>query len=126
MKFYQDKISKIHEDVANLEASIDKLKQDAERALEKASEVSQPIKTKRSRKSIQSEIDKKKRHIELKLPQLAEREEIERQYLEAMGAYEKTDETIRGEEHALKVNLICWLFFTHHDVRMYPIARHCR
>jgi len=107
VKFYQDKINKILEDVANLEARIARLKQDAEKAREEASKVCQPIKTKQSRKSIQSNIDKLKRHIELKLPQLAEREDTERQYLEAMDLYKKTADTISGEENALNVSQIC-------------------
>ena len=90
----------------NLESKIAQLWQDASRAEEKAKEVSQPIDTKRTRKNIQSEIDKLKKILDQRLPQLAEREEVEKEYLEAMDQYRTTAELIAGEENALKVTLL--------------------
>ncbi len=106
VKFFQDRIDRIQSDVRNLESQIAHLRQDANRAEEKAKEVSQPIDTKRTRKSIQSEIDKKKKHLDRQLPQLAEREAVEKAYLEAMDQYKSTAELITGEEDALKVSVV--------------------
>jgi len=109
VRFFQDRIDKIQCDVRNLESDIAKLRQEASRAEAKATEVSQPIDTKRSRKNIQSEIDKLKKHLDKRLPQLAEREEVEREYLEAMDQYKTTAELIAGEEDALKVNTLLFV-----------------
>lgn len=104
VKFFRDRIDKFLEEVRKMESKISQLKKEAEQAIQKASEVCQPITTKRSRKSIQTEIDKLRRYIDRELPQLAEREEVEEQYLEAMGLYKKTVEAIEGEERALNVS----------------------
>lgn len=106
VEFYQERINKILEDVGNLESVVLEQKQRAEEAVRKASEVCERIKTERSRKSIQTEIAKLKRYIEQELPQVAERDEIENCYIEAMELFEKTKDAIDGEKKALEVSIV--------------------
>ena len=105
VKFYQDRLDEITEDVNSLESQVLQQKLRAEAAAERASEVCEEIVTTRSHTSIQSEISKLKHYINQELPQLSEREEIEERYLEAMEHFEKTNNAILNLEKAMKVSL---------------------
>ena len=66
-------------------------------------QVCERIETRRSRKSIESEISKFRRRIQQEEPHAAERDGVARSYTEKMELYQKTMATIRGHRAALKV-----------------------
>ena len=67
------------------------------------SQVCERIETRRSRKSVESEISKLRRRIQQEEPHAAEKDGVAKKYLEKMELYEKTMATIRGHRAALKV-----------------------
>ena len=106
VKFYQDRINKIQEDVDSLETKVLHQKQRAEEATRKAREECERIATDRSHKSIQTEIAKLRRYIEQELPQLAERDAIEERYIEAMKLFKNSKKAILNEKLALRVRVL--------------------
>ena len=109
IKFYQDRITAIQDSVQELEIKVQQQKERVREAVCTAEEVCPRIATERSRQSIQSEVDKLKRLIDKELPQRAEQEEIEAQYLEAMEQYEDAKQTIDNQRKALTVSILAWV-----------------
>lgn len=103
IKYYQDRISQYQANVLELESKVGEQKERVEAAARAAEEVCARVETDRSRKSIQSEIDKLRKRIDEELPQQAEQDKITEQYMEAMQRYERTSDAIRNEQTALKV-----------------------
>ncbi len=103
IKFFQDRIDSIQTGIAELEARVASQKAAAERAIRQAEEVCPRIETDRSRQSIRSEIDKLMQRISEELPEKEEQERIDKEYVEAMERYQKTEKAIRNEQEALQV-----------------------
>lgn len=103
IKYYQIKIREYQTNIAELESKVERQKERIEAAVHAAEEVCPRIETDRSRQSIQSEADKLKRRIAQELPDQAEQDEVESQYVEAMERFTKTKQAIKNERKALKV-----------------------
>ena len=68
------------------------------------------IETRRTRKSIESEIGKFRRRIQQEEPHTAEREKVVKDYTDKVELYQKTMEAIRSHRTALKVHRL-WCTF---------------
>ena len=64
------------------------------------------IETRRTRKSIESEITKFRRRIQQEEPHAAERDGVVKSYTEKMEHYKKTMAAIRGHKTSLKVTSV--------------------
>ncbi|CAI7997627.1 Structural maintenance of chromosomes protein 6 [Geodia barretti] len=84
------------------EMKLSEEKSRAQQTAEEASKVCERIETRRSRKSVESEISKLRRRIQQEEPHAAEKDGVAKNYLEKMELYEKTMATIRGHRAALK------------------------
>ena len=92
MKFYEDRVTSVERDIAELQAKADEYRKAALEATENAA--GERIQTNRSSKNIESEIAKLRRRIAEEEPNVGQHEEIQRLYVEAMEEYVRAQTNI--------------------------------
>ena len=102
----QSRLKEITDGIAEKEAQVAEIRQNAETAAEAAAQNCPRIETKRKRKEVESERRKLMSFIEKQQPRAEERESIQQQYTEAMGKYKDTMSMIKQEKRALKVCVV--------------------
>ena len=100
---HQTKLKEINNGIAEKEAQVAEIRENARIAEQAASMNCERIKTRRKRKEVESEIRKLKRFIEERQPRIEEQDSIRQQYSEAMEKYEEAMTLIKREKVALKV-----------------------
>lgn len=110
MKYFEERLGTIGKSVTELEDKVREMRREVESAARNAEKVCPRIDTERSRKNIESKINKLKAHIAQELPNREEQERIKQKYVEAYQHFKDTKKAIENERLALKV---CKLIHPH-------------
>lgn len=102
---HQTRLKDINNVIAEKEAEVAEIRENARIAEQAASMNCERIKTRRKRKEVESEIRKLKRFIEERQPRIEEQDSIRQQYSEAMEKYKETMALIKKEKVAVKVRV---------------------
>ena len=103
----QMRLKEINDSIAEKEAQVAEIRENAQIAEQAASMNCERIKTKRKRKEVESEIKKLKKFIEERQPRIDEQDSIRDQYSAAMAKYKEAMSLIKKEKAALKVCTDC-------------------
>ena len=99
----QTRLKEINDGIAEKEAQVAEIRENARIAEQAASMNCERINTRRKRKEVESEIRKLKRFIEERQPRIEEQDSIRQQYSEAMEKLKEAMALIKKEKVALKV-----------------------
>ena len=107
----QKRLKDITDGIAEKEAQVAEIRENARIAEQAALQNCPRIETKRRRKDVESEIRKLKSFIEKQQPRIEEQDQIRKEYTEAMELFQETMSKIHQQKKALKVSFwfyACW------------------
>ena len=99
----QKRLKEITDGIAEKEAQVAEIRENARIAEQAALQNCDRIETKRRRKEVESELKKLKSFIEKQQPRIEEQESIRQEYNDAMELYKETMAKIKQQRKALKV-----------------------